>query len=712
MLAQNEDLTRSPKFLPRFRLLFEGKLNFGKIRSFVSSCAVISIMIFSIPASGGLFSSVGNALGIGGDVGKALDAADGLLPGGGGATDQILGAPGKAVFGDAIKKLGETNDKSIAKLGETNDRTVQKLLDGLGQVQAALSMDLQTIDATLSTSISSLDDTLSRSIDALNNSLNDQTLRLDTVFEKQTSSFYLIGRILLTVVIVGGLVLFAYKVVLNSPNMSKLKHLIAERRSPVFVSLAICIVALAATWLVPDSGRLKKLEQNYSNAYSRSLHVEDYTGAETAASQLTVLRPESSIYRSLELKATAFRDLILRPTLLESEDKILNLYVQMGQVNEYRKENQSTEDPDISSAYGLIAGLRAKREFDYSGVAIAFRHTVDLVAADPSHQITEDANLREIAIAFNSKLRELALPVDMFEFVIQEPNDKNVKSAIRMSSQSKQAFLDQYSKSLEAVPSNAASAKQTLESYPINSFGELSNTLSQRIYIKSFYRNLTARYNAYLDALAASKAAGAAAQKASEATNKYCELQTYYNTWYKESTSKYSGSLTFVTNLLSGPYVIVARSQALNKTPNACNAIADTAISQQADVSGQWLTTLISMRLARDSKGAILLRSAAKLNMDAQNAAFAEYEKLYEAKKDVAGTDITSVANPTSRQSQAETVISLAETAAVLGLYSQMDGKIVPAAYQLRVQYKTEGLVDIERWRQAEKAFLENQAGT
>lgn len=712
MFALDESTMRCRRFLSGIRRLFARALVTVAIGRFALSWAIVLIVLCSLPASaGGLFSSVGNALGIGGDARKALDVADGLLPGAGGATDQILGAPGKAVFGDAIKKLGETNDKSIAKLGETNDRTVQKLLDGLGQVQAALQMDIQTIDATLSTAIQSLDDTLSRSIDALNNSLTDQTLRLDTVFEKQTSSFYLFGRILLSVVIVGGLVLTAYKVVLNSPSMSKLQHLIAERKSSVFVAIAIGVIALAATWLVPDPGRLRKLEGNYVNAYSRSLHVEDYTGAETAASQLTVLRPDSALYRSLELKATAFRQLILRPTLLDSEDRILNLYVQMGQVNEYRKEGGSTEDPDIAAAYGVITGLRARREFDYTGAAIAFQHALDLVGADPSRQSTEDANLQEIATVFNARLRELALPVDMFEFVIQEPSDANVSSAIRMSAQTKQAFLDQYSKSLEASPQSVAPAKQPFESYPVNSFAELSETLNQRISIKSFYRNLTARYNAYLDALVASKAAGASAQKANEATNRYCELQGYYNQWYKEHAA-YGGSLTFVSNLLAGPYLIVSRTQALNKTPNACSALPDAAISQQADVAGQWLGTLISMRLARDGKGALLLRSAAKLTMDAQNAAFAEYEKIYDGKKDITGTDITSIADPASRRSQAETIISLGEMSAVLGLYAQADGKNVPAVYQLRAQYKTDGLVDIERWRRAEKAFLENQAGT
>lgn len=675
---------------------------------------IVGLTLSVIPASAGLFGSIGNALGIGGDVGKALNFADGFLPGGGGPTDAILGAPGKAAFGEAIKKWGDVNDRSIEKLGETNDRTVAKLLQGLEKVvatlDAGLTSNVEAIDAALATSIASLDDSLERNLEKFDNSLSDQTLRLDTVFQKQTSTLFFFGRVILTVLILGGFVFSAYRVVLASPDLQSLSQFLRRRRAPVVAAASIAAVTLALTWLVPDPGRLRLLEQRYVKTYDRALRLEDFSSAQNSAAQLTVLRPDSALYRSWSIKALAFRDLVSRPTLLTADDRVHGLYVRLGQVNEYRKEEALAEDSDVLVAYALVNGIRAKRELDYVSTTIALSS-----ALKPSSDVNDHSieHLRGIAESARAQFRSLTIPSDLLTFALSSGGANPEKGDDRETDGGRRAFLDEYAKATRnAAEESNRDVAGPISSSSLSSFGELSNALHQKVVIRLYYRGLTAKYFALLEAQARAAAPGASAQDQNAVVSAYCAMHVYNRDWHREAFPKYGGSLSFVSSLLSGPFTLTARAKPLVKpAPNACNGINDAAIDQQLDIANQWLTPLVALKLQQSGKGAVLLKTAAKLSAERQNSAFAEYEKQFAQMKDIQDRNVSGIADSAVRSARAEVVISLAELSAILGLYSELDGAVVPAVHQLRLRYSTSGVVPDDRWRQASRAFLESRFG-
>jgi hypothetical protein len=681
---------------------------------------VLLVVLISVPtaASAGLFGSIGSALGIGGDVGNALNFADGLLPGGGGPTDEILGAPGKAAFGEAINKWSEANEKSIKKLGETNDRTVAKLLQGLDGVvnalQAGLASDIDAIDASLSSSIATLDDSLEKNIEKLDNSLTDQTQRLDTVFQKQTSTFFFLGRVLLTVIILGGLVFSAFRTILDSPDMQSLGHLFAKRRGSVMSVFFVAAVALGVTWLVPDPGRLTTLENRFSSTYDRSIRLEDFTNAQQSASQLTVLRPDSSKYRSWNIKAAALRDLVLRPTILGSEDRVNSLYVRLGQVNEYRKEDSLGEDPDVLATYALIGGLKAKRELDYVAISIAFRHALDvgLKSNSSPHYI---AHLVQLSRSTAEQLRLVSTPLEMLRFALMQHTGGGAPdSPVRKVG--REALVAQYAEFIAQQPSAPGGADAGISpATSLSSFTELFNTLRQKLLIRSFYQKLTAKYFAYLYSLARAAAPGTSAQTSAQAQlevlTAYCNMNFYYRDWAAENYPRYGHSLSFVANLLSGPFVIISRAQALNKIPNACQGYSDADMKIKADIIAQWLTPLTALKMQQTGKGATLLKASAKLTSETQNAALNYYESSFSTLKDIQDVNINSLTDPAVNATKSEAIISLAELSAILGIYAEQGNEVIPAVFFFKKTYKTGESVSEDRWRRATLAFLEGRFG-
>jgi hypothetical protein len=683
---------------------------FSRLRAIWLPALLVLLISVPLMASAGLFGAVGSALGISGDVGKALDFADGLLPGGGGPTDAILGAPANAAFGGAINKWSEANEKSISKLGETNDRTVAKLLTGLQTLQAGLESDIEAIDAALSTSIATLDDSLDKNIEKLDNSLTDQTQRLDTVFQKLTSTFFFLGRVLLTVIILGGLVYSAFKTILSTPDIQSLGHLVTKRRGTVIAVALVAGIALGLTWLVPDPGRLTTLENRFASTYDRSIRLEDFTNAQQSASQLTVLRPDSSKYRSWNIKAAALRDLVLRPTILGSDDRVNSLYVRLGQVNEYRKEDELGEDPDVLATYALIGGLKAKRELDYVASSIAFQHALEVGEKSISspHYI---AQLVSLSRATTEQLRLVPLPPDMLKFALGGPLGGAAESAAQKAG--REALAAQYAAFVARQPSKAVEASTgTSPATSLSSMTELFNTLHQKLVVRAFYQKLTAKYFTYLYALAGAAAPGASVQAQNEVITAYCTLNLYYRDWTSANYRRYGQSLSFVSNFLSGPYVILARAQTLNKTPNACHGYTDSDIKARSDVVAQWLTPLTIKQMQQTGKGAILLRAAAKLTAASQNAALDYYETSFAALKDIQDTNVSSLSDPEARATKSKAVIALAELSAVLGIFAESEGGPVPAVFFLKNIYRTSSdVVPEEQWRQAVLAFLEGRFG-
>ncbi len=655
-------------------------------------CSLI-VLVLAAPATAGLFGSVGRALGIGGDVGKALDFVDGLSPGAGGATDSILGAPANAAFGTAINKWSDANDKTIDKLGVTNDRTVAKLIQGLEGVQAAISADVDSLNYAITAAVSSLDDALDKNIEKLDNSLTDQTQRLDTVFQKQVSTFFVLGRVLITVAIVGGFVFAVNRLILTASSGGGIGHQIRVHLKPIFIAVAFSALSILLTWLLPDPSRIAKIEDAYKKTYQRALRFEDFANAHTSAAQLLVLKPESSEYRAWTLKASAMRDLLLRPTTLLQEDKISSVYLKLGQVNYYRKDAGLAEDGDVAAVYGLSEGIRAKREIDYIAATISMLHARDLLLKDGDRpdQILDIKRATEEAAA---QLISLSLPMDMLKFATQ-----GLRMQSEFSEDARDSLVSTYEKAIGQSISYIPPNKAHISTASPASVRELGETLRQKLILRAFYRNLTAKYFSFLEAHLRAKTAGASAEASSDATAAFCALQRYYRDWHSENYRAYGANTAFVSGLLSGPFVLLARSHVLQGGGNACKAPLDElAVKTQIDITTQWVTPLTTVKLPSTSKGAALLKNAAKAVQDRQNESFAEFEKAFLALKDSTPEDRAKVA------------LRAAEMAAVLGLYIEKNGFQIPAVHHLRVIYGT--AASIEEWRAASRAFLESRLGT
>lgn len=673
----------------------------------------------ALPVSAGLLGSIGNALGIGGDVGKGIGFVDGFLPGGGGPIDSILGAPGKALFGEAINKWSDANQKSIATLGETNDRTVVKLLVGLESVstslQATLTSTVEDLDAALSTSVAALDESLEKNVEKLDNSLTDQTQRLDTVFEKQTSTFFFLGRVLSTVAIFAGLVYAAYKIALAAPDIDSFRQIFIKRRIGVISSICITAIALVVTWIVPDPGRLKQLEQRYTNTYSRSLRLEDFANAQYSASQLSILRPDSALYRAWNLKSAAFRDLVLRPTLITSEEKINGLYVRLGQVNAYRQEIKLPPDADVMFTASLIDSVKAKTELDYAAAALAMTYAGELAVKQRDDQSLNIEHFEKLSSDLVIHMRQTTVPIELLKEATQGKPLVALEPEGRAQYEDNQlAFIKMYKAFVQAndnTPENRAMKISPSVSLSSSSFTEIANTVRQKLILRLFYRNLTAKYYLYLEALAKASAPGVSAETQNGATTAYCSLNFFYKKWVEDNYPKYGGSLSFTSKLLTGPFVILQRAIALNKTPNACTAFPDAAIAAQANIVDRWLIPLTTLKMQQTGKGAVLLKTAAKVNSEQQNAALAEYEKAFALLKDVQDFNIAQIGDSAVRLQKAEVVVNVAELSAILGIFTESEGKLIPAVLNLKTKYQTKGVMDDERWRRAYQAFLECRFG-
>jgi hypothetical protein len=687
-----------------------------------TTCLVLALVLSTgivLPVSAGLFGSIGNALGISGDIGKGLSFADGFLPGGGGPTDSILGAPAKATFGEAINKWSDANDKSIGKLGETNDRTVAKLLQGLEAVsttlQATLTSTVEDLDAALSTSVAALDESLEKNVEKLDNSLTDQTQRLDTVFQKQISTFFFLGRVLLTVAIFSGLIYSAYKIALAAPDINSFGQIFVKRRVGVISSLIITAVALAVAWLVPDPGRLKQLEERYTKTYGRSLRIEDFANAQYSASQLTILRPDSALYRAWNLKSAALRDLVLRPTMLTSEEKVNGLYVRLGQVNAYRQEIKLPPDADVIFTVALIDAVKAKTELDHAAAALAMTYARDLAAKQRDDESLSIEHFEQLSNDIVAHMRRVAIPIELLRDATQgKPLVSLDQLEAALYEDGRLAFIKNYE--AFALVASGGPEKRAMKTSPAlslssSSFTEIANTVRQKLVIRLFYRNLTAKYYLYLDALAKANAPGAAVEMQHRAITAYCSLNVFYSQWFDENYAKHGGSLSFTSNLLTGPFVILQRAISLNKTPNACAAIPDASIAAQANIVDRWLVPLTTLKMQQVGKGAVLLKTAAKVNFERQNGAFAEYEKAFAVLKDIQDPNIAQIGDQAAKLQKAEAVVNLAELSAILGIFVEIEGNMTPAVLALKKKYQTNGVVDDERWRRAYQAFLECRFG-
>jgi hypothetical protein len=391
-----------------------------KIQRRFASCTFAALLLVCIPAAtnAGLFGGISKALGIGGDVGKAMNFADGLLPGGGGVTDDILGAPAKAAFGKAIQDWQAANEKSIKTLGETNDRTVDKLLAGLNSLRNDVSFDIDKLSDSLATTVASLDESLDRNITALDSNLTGQTSRLDTIFEKQTNTFFFLGRVFLTVLICGGCFFGLYLIAASLQNFVSYKKAFEEKRVPLTAMFILGISGLILTWIWPDPAKLGELQEQYAGSYSKALEFEDFPQAYASAAQLVVINQANKSYRGNEIKARAFRDFFMRPTGILDDQRLSTLFGMLAQADEYHKAYAGVSDPDIMSLYSLIGSIRADNPGAVMSSAIATSEAYRLYNEGGNADEVRLPALKAQTEHALIKLRAISLPSEFVDVAI------------------------------------------------------------------------------------------------------------------------------------------------------------------------------------------------------------------------------------------------------------------------------------------------------
>lgn len=668
----------------------------------IKSLVIMFLMLISFVAFGeGLLSAVTQALGVKGDVGEAIHTLDSF-------SSQLGGEPGKAAFGGAIADWSDTNNKSIDKLGETNDRTVAKFLSSIDRSNLAFQSgnkeNINLFSDELNNSISNLDESLSKNIDRLNNSLTDQTLRLDTVFQKQISTFFLIGRIILTVIIFGGLTFTVLQIILGASDINSVRELFKQKKSISILALAVSIIALLITWKAPEPKNLESLEDKYNKAYQRSLQLEDFSYSQNNASQLTVLKPESDIYRSWNLKSEVFRDLVLRPTMLLSQDQLFTLYVKLGQATAYRYDAKLGNDPDIITAHALIDAITAKSELDYAKAAIFFQDAIEVKKKKENDQSIE--HLDEIAKEFLYRIQSISFPYEMLDEALTESNEIQVKKIPE-----KEALLRLYKKFINTIPKSPSeeNTSPNLTIY-LSSFSEFSETLRQKLIVKKFYQELTAKYYAYLQSLSSPPIQKG--QDLVKDSNKiFCDLEVYYQKFLLENYQTNNQNIAFISKLFTGPFTILERVQKLSNltstpTITACSAISNEDIIKQSNFVDTWLPNIKSSKIVKDGKAMKFLKDLILTNQQNQNTALTDYEKLFTSSKNLFDYNIDLVQDPLDRKARANAIFELAKFSSVLGIYIEDNKKIVPAAFYIKHKYQTSTEVTERQWNNIFVEFL------
>lgn len=632
-------------------------------------------------------------------MGKAMSFADGLLPGGGGVTDDILGAPAKATFGKAIQDWQAANEKSIKMLGETNDRTVDKLLTGLNALRADVSFDIDKLSDSLANTVASLDESLDRNITSLDSNLTGQTSRLDTIFEKQTNTFFFLGRVFLTVLICGGCFFGLYQVAASLQNFVSYKRAFQEKKVPLTAIFFLGLGGLILTWVWPDPAKLGELEDQYSGSYAKALEFEDFPQAYTSAAQLVVIDQSNKSYRGNEIKARAFRDFFLRPTGILDDQRLGTLFGMLAQADEYHKEYADVSDPDIMSLYALIGSIRADNPGAVMSSAVA--------TAEAYRLYNEKGNADEVhlpALKVQTahallKLRKISLPP---EFV-----DIAITGSMPNYSENEQAFIDQYKKFLAIELPREVLREKDHGLGSVSSVSQFGSLLDNQLTVRRFYAELTAQYTRYLISQSIARAPGGSSEQAGVATKNYCKIFEFYRDWYNNNFDKFSEDPTFVANYLEGPFLILSRATAVyGDSSSACTKLSAADIAKFGDQVNLW-TNSLQNHLGQNKKvGVNLMKSAANASAVFQLAALAEFEKTT---LDAGSLLISGAASDTPSQ---EKLLDLVEKSAMLGFYSfDADNNVVPMPYGLYRMFGTTGLSTKTLWRTNFIRFLQSNWG-
>jgi hypothetical protein len=651
--------------------------------------AVVALLAIAAPVSAGLLGSIGNAFGIGGDVGKGLGFIDSVLPGGNTFND-VVGAPGGAVFGKAIKDWKEANNESIQKLGVTNDETVRKLVAGLGKVQndltKGLELNITQLTDGLSASIASLDDSLRQNLERLDNSLTSQTARLDTVFQKQTSSLFQIGQILITVFVVIGTFYALSRIISTSGEKLGWVDILKKTKARTAVVITLAVVFVVGTWLWPDPSGAAALTTKFRESYAKSMNYEDYLGASVTASQLAVLAPVDPLIRSYELKSRALRELFFRPTVLLKPDELVEVLRVLAKADQWRMDATKKNDPEVASALALVSFQSFDSNIDLMRAVTLLRNAVKSfgevgdnadIEPESNGENGSETSISRWRIADARLVQAVSgLSVDPDVIQLGLPNIPTDKIATLQK---------------EFVPQllTSVAGKNPDETGPVYSpIADLTTSTVNRVEVAKFYRQLLSFY--FDHQLAKLRDASQA-----DVTETACKAFRYTVSWHDSTFSRRPpGQL--VPALLAGPSTVLYRLKEALGASNPCSALTEASFVRFADARKFWLSTFSAGVTGAGSTNLTRLATAVA---DKEKVAFDEFEKLSSTVK----TDL-AIASPDAAQLQnrKSAVMQWLEAATVLGLHAgaSSDSSLKPAliwAREQKQQFQDVGPVESQK---------------
>ena len=635
------------------------------------------VLIAAVPMlahGGGLgLGRIARAVGIGGDVGRALDRVDDAVGKGSKLIRGFMDLPGEALFGGAIREWRTANEQVVDRLGRTNDATVEKLVGGLDSVS---SRSIAQLGDELDASIESLDGALRVAVLDLDQSLSSQTLRLDAVLEKQATTLYRLVLYSFLAILFVSFVIAAVGLVTTLRGSQTIERGRAVyRNATIALACAVGIVlALTETDPLGYEKRVRQAEKSYDFAMGQ----EDFARARNEGAVLTALEPSNDEYARLHRRALLFRNVTARPTLLHREEGLSQLLGDLAQ-------GDAESDPDVRALMMLIGAVRSQTERDVLHVQLLAATLADPdTSADASEQrsTTDRARVPSLRSSIGRVapiLGSLLLPKELLDRALLSGQDS--------------LHIERITSSLTrvAVPFFEAFGNDSAtRSYSV--LDDLVEIAQLRLLVRSYYRELSARamHLLYLDAQGTTNI--------NEKNTSYCDLMTFADSAHSKLTGFTSQELVLGSAMLTGPFSMIRLAKAVHSR-DSCPRLDPQRLLAITDPIGLLTRSVGVSTSARRAQAFELLRRTAVITEASQRVALDTLRARY--KKYV----LVRTLEDTTR---ATAIWNLAQVSAIAGIYvypgENAGGTPIPLS--LLLYRKHEQALTTKQWQEVFRMLL------
>jgi len=315
---------------------------------------------------------------------------------------------------DVLKKgIGELDTSLQNRLIQADD-AMRKRID---QFDGAMAGRIEQINVVLATSIDRVDDVLGKRLDELDALSEKRIGNLDVVTTKAAYTFEgALNRFVLSAcltILIAVILYSIYRQAGASLGEEKVRSWKTWRAailktkwtwiSQAALALMVVGVFYAIAVMIPGSPRAQAeaLAQVHEKAFETSLEMLDLQRAQYYASQLVLLRPGDNKMRAWAIKAELLRDLLNRPTLLQTEQGIGEHLVRIQQCEQLLG---NSVDPDICVAKAIISWLLGSiRQLEFEAANFCAQ-----ALADPNRQFA----LRPIAVNYLENYVHNPIPQD------------------------------------------------------------------------------------------------------------------------------------------------------------------------------------------------------------------------------------------------------------------------------------------------------------